>query len=347
MYKVWRDLIKPKRVEVERETYSSTYGKFKIEPLEKGYGTTLGNSLRRIMLSSLYGAAITVVKIEGVAHEFSSITGVKEDVLDIILNLKGVRFKVPAESDFREEWAKISVKGPGVVKAKDIVFTENQIEILNPDHHIATLDNNAVFNAEVLVKLGRGWSPAERNRFEDMEIGYIPIDAIFSPIKKATFEVTNTRVGQMTDYDRLTFEVWTDGSMDPEDALGISAKILKEHLDIFIHFDEEPEEEEFIATKEVLQPSETQINENIFKSVDELELPVRAANCLKNANIKWIGELVQKTEAEMLTYKNFGRKSLNDIKAVLADLGLSLNMKIPNWEERLAEYLSKEKKTEE
>lgn len=345
MYKVWKDLIKPKRVEVDKETYSNTYGKFKIEPLEKGFGTTIGNSLRRIMLSSLYGAAITVVNIEGVSHEFSSIVGVKEDVLDIILNMKGVRFKV--DSEFREEWAEISVKGPGYVTAKDIKFSENEVEILNPDHIIATLDNNAIFNAKVLVKLGRGWSPAERNRLEDMPIGYIPIDAIFSPIKKATFEVTNTRVGQMTDYDRLTFEVWTDGSMDPEDALGISAKILKEHLDIFIHFDEETEEELEQQAKEIDSVKEAQINENIFKSVDELELPVRAANCLKNANIKWIGELVQKTEAEMLTYKNFGRKSLNDIKSVLAELGLSLNMKIPDWEEQLAKHLAQDKKTEE
>lgn len=345
MYKVWKDLIKPKRVEVDKETYSNTYGKFKIEPLEKGFGTTIGNSLRRIMLSSLYGAAITVVNIEGVSHEFSSIVGVKEDVLDIILNLKGVRFKV--DSEFREEWAEISVKGPGYVTAKDIKFSENEVEILNPDHIIATLDNNAVFNAKVLVKLGRGWSPAERNRIEDMPIGYIPVDAIFSPIKRATFEVTNTRVGQMTDYDRLTFEVWTDGSMDPEDALGISAKILKEHLDIFIHFDEETEEELEQQSKEFESTKEAQINENIFKSVDELELPVRAANCLKNANIKWIGELVQKTEAEMLTYKNFGRKSLNDIKSVLAELGLSLNMKIPDWEEQLAKHLAQDKKTEE
>lgn len=345
MYKVWKDLIKPRRVEVDKETYSNTYGKFKIEPLEKGFGTTIGNSLRRIMLSSLYGAAITVVNIEGVSHEFSSIVGVKEDVLDIILNLKGVRFKV--DSEFREEWAEISVKGPGYVTAKDIKFSENEVEILNPDHIIATLDNNAVFNAKVLVKLGRGWSPAERNRIEDMPIGYIPVDAIFSPIKRATFEVTNTRVGQMTDYDRLTFEVWTDGSMDPEDALGISAKILKEHLDIFIHFDEETEEELEQQSKEFESTKEAQINENIFKSVDELELPVRAANCLKNANIKWIGELVQKTEAEMLTYKNFGRKSLNDIKSVLAELGLSLNMKIPDWEEQLAKHLAQDKKTEE
>lgn len=345
MYKVWKDLIKPKRVEVDKETYSNTYGKFKIEPLEKGFGTTIGNSLRRIMLSSLYGAAITVVNIEGVSHEFSSIVGVKEDVLDIILNMKGVRFKV--DSEFREEWAEISVKGPGYVTAKDIKFSENEVEILNPDHIIATLDNNAIFNAKVLVKLGRGWSPAERNRLEDMPIGYIPIDAIFSPIKKATFEVTNTRVGQMTDYDRLTFEVWTDGSMDPEDALGISAKILKEHLDIFIHFDEDTEEELEQQAKEIDSVKEAQINENIFKSVDELELPVRAANCLKNANIKWIGELVQKTEAEMLTYKNFGRKSLNDIKSVLAELGLSLNMKIPDWEEQLAKHLAQDKKTEE
>ncbi|GAB4442888.1 MAG: DNA-directed RNA polymerase subunit alpha [bacterium] len=342
MYKVWKDLIKPRRVDVDKSTYSNTYGKFRIEPLEKGFGTTIGNSLRRIMLSSLYGAAITVVKIDGVAHEFSSISGVKEDVLDIILNLKEVRFK--ASPDFREEWAKISVKGPGQVKAKDIVFSDDtQISVLNPEHVIANLDKKAVFDAEILVKLGRGWAPAERNRLEDMEIGYIPIDAIFSPIKRITFDVTNTRVGQMTDYDRLTIEVWTDGSMDPEDALGIAAKILKEHLDIFIHFDEEQEEE----VREIVAPSEAQINENIFKSVDELELPVRASNCLRNADIHWIGELVQKTEAEMLTYKNFGRKSLNDIKGVLAEMGLSLGMKIPNWEELFAKHKAESTKPQE
>lgn len=342
MYKVWKDLIKPRRVDVDKSTYSNTYGKFRIEPLEKGFGTTIGNSLRRIMLSSLYGAAISVVKIEGVAHEFSSIPGVKEDVIDIIMNLKEVRFK--ASSEFRSEWAKINVIGPGEVRAKDIVFADDsQISVLNPDHLIASLDKKTNFNAELLVRLDRGWVPAERNRMEDMEIGYIPIDAIFSPIKKVTFDVTNTRVGQMTDYDRLTMEVWTDGSMDPEDALGIAAKILKEHLDIFIHFDEEQEEE----PKEIITPSEAQINENIFKSVDELELPVRASNCLRNADIQWIGELVQKTEAEMLTYKNFGRKSLNDIKGVLAEMGLSLGMKIPNWQELFNKHLEESKKPQE
>lgn len=342
MYKVWKDLIKPRRVDVDKSTYSNTYGKFRIEPLEKGFGTTIGNSLRRIMLSSLYGAAISVVKIEGVQHEFSTLTGVKEDVIDIIMNLKEVRFK--ASPDFRSEWAKIKVKGPGQVTAKDITFAaDSEITVLNPDHIIANLDKKAEFNAELFVKLGRGWVPAERNRLEDMEIGYIPVDAIFSPIKKVTFDVTNTRVGQMTDYDRLTIEVWTDGSMDPEDALGIAAKILKEHLDIFIHFDEEQEEE----VKEVVSPQDVQINENIFKSVDELELPVRASNCLKNAEIQWIGELVQKTEAEMLTYKNFGRKSLNDIKSVLAEMGLSLGMKIPNWPELFAKHVAESKKTQE
>lgn len=342
MYKVWKDLIKPKRVEVEKESYSKYYGKFKIEPLEKGYGTTIGNSLRRIMLSSLYGAAISVVKIEGADHEFVSLPGVKEDVIDILLNMKQVRFSVPA--DYKDEWARISVKGPGNVYAKDIKFNNESVEILNPDLIIATLDKGANFNADLFVKLGRGWVPAERNKLEDMEIGYIPIDAIYSPIKKVTFDVTNTRVGQMTDYDRLTMEIWTDGSIDPEDALGVAAKILKEHLDIFIHFDEDVEEEE---VKEIQVTSEPQLNENIFKSVEELELPVRASNCLKNANIKWIGELVQKEEHEMLTYKNFGRKSLNDIKAVLAEMGLTLGMKIPNWEEQLAKHLAEKKTTEE
>lgn len=341
MYKVWKDLIKPKRVEVDKESYSKTYGKFKIEPLEKGFGTTIGNSLRRIMLSSLYGAAISVVKIEGANNEFVSIPGVKEDVIDILLNLKQVRFNV--SSDFKDEWARVSVKGPGNFCAKDIKFSNNEVEILNPDLVIATLDKGATINAELLVKLGRGWVPAERNKLEDMEIGYIPIDAIYSPIKKVTFDVTNTRVGQMTDYDRLTIEVWTDGSIDPEDALGVAAKILKEHLDIFIHFDEDTEEE----VTEPQPVSEPQLNENIFKSVEELELPVRASNCLKNANIKWIGELVQKEEYEMLTYKNFGRKSLNDIKAVLAEMGLSLGMTIPNWEEQLAKHIAEKKTAEE
>jgi DNA-directed RNA polymerase subunit alpha len=343
MYKVWKDLIKPKRVEVDKGTYSSTYGKFRIEPLEKGFGTTLGNSLRRIMLSSLYGAAISVVKIDGVAHEFSSIPGIKEDVIDLILNLKNVRFKV--SSDFKEEWAKISKKGAGQILAKHLKFEDASVEVLNPELVIATLDSGAAFNAEFLVRLDKGWTPAEKNRLENMEIGYMAIDAIFSPIKKVTFDVTNTRVGQMTDYDRLTMEIWTDNSMDPEDALGIAAKILKEHLDIFIHFDEDPEEEE---RREFHPAQEAQINENIFKSVDELELPVRASNCLRNANIKWIGELVQKTEPEMLAYKNFGRKSLNDIKEVLTDMGLSLGMKIPNWGDFLSRHISETTtKTEE
>ncbi len=342
MYKVWKDLIKPRRVEVEKDTYSKTYGKFKIEPLEKGFGTTIGNSLRRIMLSSLYGAAISVVKIEGADHEFVSLPGVKDDVINILLNMKQVRFSVPSE--FREEWARISVKGPATVYAQDIKFSDNNVEILNPDLVITTIEKGASFDAELLVKLGRGWVPAERNKIEDLDIGYIPIDAIYSPIRKVTFDVTNTRVGQMTDYDRLTMEIWTDGSIDPEDALGVAAKILKEHLDIFIHFDEEVDEEVTVEPKAVAEP---QLNENIFKSVEELELPVRASNCLKNANIKWIGELVQKEEHEMLTYKNFGRKSLNDIKAVLAEMGLSLGMKIPNWEEQLAKHLSEKKTTED
>lgn len=342
MYKVWKDLIKPKRVVVDKETYSKTYGKFKIEPLEKGFGTTIGNSLRRIMLSSLYGAAISVVKIEGADHEFVSIPGVKEDVIDILLNMKQVRFSVPP--DYKDEWARISVQGPGYVYAKDIKFNSQGVEILNPDLILATLDRGTNFNADLYVKLGRGWVPAERNKLEDMEIGYIPIDAIYSPIKKVTFDVTNTRVGQMTDYDRLTMEIWTDGSMEPEDALGIAAKILKEHLDIFIHFDEDTEEEEI---KEVQVPQEPQINENIFKSVEELELPVRASNCLKNANIKWVGELVQKEEHEMLAYKNFGNTSLKSLKAVLAEMGLSFGMKIPNWEELLAKHLAEKKTTEE
>lgn len=338
MYKVWKDLIKPKRVDVDKDSYSETYGKFKIEPLEKGYGTTLGNSLRRILLSSLNGAAVSVVKIEGVSHEFSSIPGVKEDAIDIVLNLKEVRFKVPA--DFTEEWVRITKKTAGPVTAGDIEFENPEVKVLNPDHVICTIDKKSTFSAELLVKMGRGWSPADRNRIEDMEIGYVPIDAIYSPIRKVTFDVTNARVGQITDYDKLTLEIWTDGSMDPEDALGIAAKILKDHLEIFIHFDEDSDDEQ----REAYGAGEPTINENIFKSVDELELPVRASNCLKNASIKWLGELVQKTEPEMLAYKNFGRKSLNDIKQVLVEMGLSLGMDIPNWNELLSKHLADGKK---
>ncbi len=323
VYKSWKDLIRPKRLEAEKETLTPFYGKFTAEPLERGFGITIGNSLRRILLSSLQGAAITSVKIDGVLHEFSTIPGVKEDVTEIILNLKEVRLKLHTEGP---KTIRVKAEGPTVLKAGDII-TGDAVEILNPDHPIATLSRDAKLLMEMVVKMGRGYVPAERNRDENLPIGTIPMDAIFSPIKKVNYTVTNARVGQITDYDKLTLEVWTDGSLTPEEAIAHAAKILKDQLSIFITFEEEEEE---TSAQEL--PEETEkLNENLFRSVDELELSVRSANCLKHADIKLIGDLVQKTEAEILATKNFGRKSLNEIKEILAEMGLSLGMKIDNW----------------
>jgi DNA-directed RNA polymerase subunit alpha len=326
--KSWKDLIRPKRLEAEKETLTPFYGKFAAEPLERGFGITVGNSLRRILLSSLQGAAITSVKIDGVLHEFSTIPGVKEDATEILLNLKEVRLKLHTEG---AKTIRIKADGPGEVKAGDII-TGEAVEILNPDHHIATLSRDAKLSVEMAIKTGRGYVPAERNKEENQPIGAMAIDSIFSPIKKVNYTVTNARVGQITDYDKLTLEVWTDGSIAPEEAVAHAAKILKEQLAIFITFEEEEEAE---GTRE---PEDNQVlNENLFRSVDELELSVRSANCLKHANIKYIGDLVQKTEAEILATKNFGRKSLNEIKEILTDMGLSLGMKIDNWPPRRLE----------
>lgn len=324
IHKSWKGLIRPKRLEVEKETLTPFYGKFIAEPLERGFGITIGNSLRRILLSSLQGAAITSVKIEGVLHEFSTIPGVKEDVTEIILNLKEVRLKLHTEGP---KLIRVKAEGPKDLKAGDII-TGDAVEVLNPDHHLATLSRDAKLSMEMMVKMGRGYVPAERNKDESQPIGTIPIDAIFSPIKKVNYTVTNARVGQITDYDRLTLEVWTDGSIDPVEAVAQAAKILKDQLSIFVTFEEEEEEE----TSQTEEQQETEkFNENLLRSVDELELSVRSANCLKNANIKLIGDLVQKTEAEILATKNFGRKSLNEIKEILASMGLSLGMKLENW----------------
>ncbi len=323
-YKSWKDLIRPKRLEVEKETLTLFYGKFVAEPFERGFGITIGNSLRRILLSSLQGAAITSVKIDGVLHEFSTIPGVKEDVTEVILNLKEVRLKLHTEGP---KVIRVKTEGPKVLKAGDIQ-TGDAVEILNPDHYIATLSRDSKLSMEMMVKMGRGYVPAERNKEENQPIGTIPMDAIFSPIKKVNYTVTNARVGQITDYDKLTLELWTDGSLNPEEAVAHAAKILKEQLSIFIIFEEEEEEEEESATE---QTESEKLNENLFRSVDELELSVRSANCLKHANIKLIGDLVQKTEAEILATKNFGRKSLNEIKEILSDMGLSLGMKLDSW----------------
>jgi len=328
MYKNWRDLIKPKRLQIESETLTATYGKFYAEPFERGFGTTLGNSLRRVLLSSLQGAAIVSVRIKGVLHEFSTIPGVTEDVTDIILNLKGVLLRLHGNESRN---VRIVKKGAGTIVAGDIV-TDSHVEILNPEHHIATCSQEADVEIDMVVSLGKGYVPADRNRDEKAPVGTIPIDAIFSPIKKVNFIVTNARVGQITDYDKLTLEIFTDGSVRPDDALSYAAKIIKEQLQIFINFDEEAEPVE----EEVCETS-GKINENLYRSVDELELSVRSANCLKNANIRLIGDLVQRSEAEMLKTQNFGRKSLNEIKDILAEMGLSLGMKLESFPD--PEYL--------
>jgi DNA-directed RNA polymerase subunit alpha len=328
MYKNWRDLIKPKRLQIDTDTLTEYYGKFKAEPFERGFGTTIGNSLRRILLSSLQGAAIVSVRIKGVLHEFSTIPGVTEDVADVILNLKGVLLKLHGHESRN---IRIVKKGEGVVTAGDII-TDSHVEILNPEHHILTCAKEADVEMDMVVSMGKGYVPAERNRDEKAPVGTIPIDAIFSPIKKVNFAVTNARVGQITDYDKLTLDVYTDGSVRPDDAVAYAAKILKEQLQIFINFDEEVEAVEEVASEETRK-----INENLYRSVDELELSVRSANCLKNANIHLIGDLVQKTEAEMLKTQNFGRKSLNEIKDILAEMGLALGMVLENFPD--PEYL--------
>ncbi len=325
MHRNWKELIKPKKVEVE-EDGGKFHGKFTCEPLERGFGMTIGNALRRVLLSSLQGAAITTVKIEGVLHELTTIPGVVEDVSDIILNLKEVRLKLHGDPP---RTVRVDASGERVVRAGDII-TDGMVEVLNPDHHIATLSKDGVFKAEMTVKLGKGYVPAERNQNEAQVIGVIPIDAIFSPIRKVNYVVTNARVGQRTDYDKLALEVWTDGSVHPQDAIALAAKILKDQLTIFINFEEGDEE----MGQDPEERQEARLNDNLFRSVDELELSVRSSNCLKNANIHLIGELVQKTEAEMLKTKNFGRKSLNEIKEILSEMGLSLGMKIDNWPPR-------------
>jgi DNA-directed RNA polymerase subunit alpha len=329
MQKSWKDLIRPKRLEVEKETLTPFYGKFSAEPFERGFGITIGNSLRRILLSSLQGGAITSLKIDGVLHEFSTIPGTKEDITEIILNLKEVRLKLHTEGP---KTIRIKAEGPRVLKAGDIL-TGDAVEILNPDHYIATLSRDGKLSMEMVVKMGRGYVSAERNKEEGQPIGTIPMDAIFSPIKKVNYTVTNARVGQITDYDKLILEVWTDGSLNPEEAVAHAAKILKDQLSIFITFEEEEEEVSYPEDEEEKEA----FNENLLRSVDELELSVRSANCLKHANIKLIGDLVQRTEAEILATKNFGRKSLNEIKEILTEMGLSLGMKLDHWPPKKSE----------
>jgi DNA-directed RNA polymerase subunit alpha len=323
--KNWRELIRPRALESDDDTTGGRYGRFACEPLERGFGTTLGNALRRVLLSSLQGAAITSIRINGVLHEFSTIPGVMEDVSDIVLNLKEVRLRLHAEGP---KALRVHARGEGVVTAGDLSSDDATVEVVNPDHKIATLSPEADVEMEVTVGTGKGYVPAEKNKTEDMPIGTIPIDAVFSPIQKVNYSVTPARVGRETDFDRLNLEIWTDGTIAPVDALAFGAKILKEQLSIFINF-EEP-----VEAAAPLAEEPAPLNPHLFKSVDELELSVRSANCLQNANIRYIGELVQRSEAEMLKTKNFGRKSLNEIKEVLASLGLELGMTLESFPER-------------
>ncbi|MBI5527186.1 MAG: DNA-directed RNA polymerase subunit alpha [Deltaproteobacteria bacterium] len=322
MYKIWREMIKPRKLVVDEDSLTDTYGKFVAEPLERGFGTTLGNALRRILISSLPGAAIASMRVDGILHEFSSVPGVSEDITDLVLNLKEVVFKLDGDD---QKTVRIEAAGDREIKAGDIQ-ADSSVTVLNAEHHIATLAKSHKLKLEMIVKRGRGYVPAERNKAPNQPVGTIPVDSLFSPVRKVNYNVTHARVGQITDYDKLILEVWTNGAVKPQDAVGYAAKILKEQLSIFINFDEseEPEVEEKAESRE-------KINDNLFKTVDELELSVRAANCLQAANIKFIGDLVQKTEADMLKTKNFGRKSLKEIKEILAGMGLQLGMKLENW----------------
>ncbi len=315
---LWKSFQKPKRLACNVDTLTDKYGQFNAQPFERGFGTTIGNALRRVLLSSIEGAAITAVKIEGVLHEFSSIPGVVEDATDIILNLKQIPLKMNVEGP---KTLYLNVDRPGEVTSR-MIQEDSDIEILDKDVYLATVSEGGKLQIEMRVKIDRGYVPAEKNFDEDLPIGYIPLDSAHSPIRKVNYTVEAARLGQMTDYDKLTLDVWTNGAVAPADAIGLAAKLLKDHMNIFINFEEEPEAEEVPVEKTV----EVR-NENLDRSVEELELSVRSYNCLKNANISTIRELVQKTEQDMLKTKNFGRKSLNEIKEILASMGLSLGMK--------------------
>lgn len=332
----WRNLEMPKKLEYDQTSYAETYGKFIAEPFERGYATTVGNSLRRMLLSSIEGSAVTSVKIEGAQHEFASLPGIMEEVTQIILNIR----KLILRSHFKSpKTMYIKVDKKGGVTARDII-TDETIEILNPDLHIATLTKKTRFEMEMEVGKGRGYVPAERNKKEDQPIGVIPIDSIFSPVKKVSYHVENTRVGQITDYDKLLMEIWTNGSITPKDAILYASHILQKHLDIFVGFGKLPEEEE--------QKAETAEEKELYKKlaipVSELELSVRSSNCLKEARIKTIGDLVKKTEMEMLKYRNFGKKSLSEIDKILQSMNLSFGMKIDK--DKLKEYIKQKQESE-
>jgi DNA-directed RNA polymerase subunit alpha len=327
--KNWQELIKPNKIDFQSKRKTMTT--LVAEPLERGFGLTLGNTLRRVLLSSLRGAAVTAVQIDGVLHEFSSIPGVREDVTDIVLNIKEIAIKMEGDGPKRMVVRK---QGPGAVTAGDIQ-TVGDVEILNPDHVICTLDEGAEIRMEFTVDTGKGYVPADRNRAEDAPIGLIPVDSLYSPVKKVSYKVENTREGQVLDYDKLTMTIETDGSISGEDAVAYAARILQDQLALFVNF-EEPHKEQPAE-----QVTELAFNPALLKKVDELELSVRSANCLKNDNIVYIGDLIQKTEAEMLRTPNFGRKSLNEIKEVLAAMGLHLGMEVPDWPPENIEDLAK------
>lgn len=319
----------PKKINFEKETITDFYGKLIVEPLERGFGTTIGNSLRRVLLSSIEGAAVTAVRIEGVLHEFTTIKGIKEDVVDILLNIKKLRFKMQGEGT---KIVTVNAKGPAVVTGADI-NTVAGIEVLNKDNHIATIAKEASLNMEMYIKKGKGYVTADLNKDEDMPIDAIAIDSLFSPIKKVNFWVEKARVGRSTDYDRLILEIWTDGSITPQKAINDAAAILSEHLDLFIFEEEEKQVVDNPNAESItVIGSNPDIEETFKKNIDELELSVRAYNCLKNANIKTIADLVQKTEYELLRTKNFGRKSLNEIKSVIQSMGLHLGMRLKTEE---------------
>jgi len=323
-YRNWRELIKPERIEVDRDKHSESYGKFVCQPLERGFASTIGNSLRRVLLSSIQGAAITTVKIDGALHEFTTLKDVMEDVSEIILNIKQVRLKLSTEEP---QVVIIDKTGPGKVTAADIKGSA-YVEVMNPEQVICTLTGEVSFRGELTVEWGKGYQPAERQNKDELSIGQIPIDAIFTPIKKIQYFVAQARVGQQTDYDKLTLEIETDGSVRPENALAYAAKILKDQMSIFINFDEEKAE----PSKDVDDRSSNEpLNPYLDKPVEDLELSVRSANCLKNAEIHFTGDLARKTDQEMLKTKNFGRKSLNEIKALLSEMDLTLGMKFDNW----------------
>lgn len=321
----WKDLIKPK---LEIKELNGRYGRFDLEPFERGFGTTIGNALRRILLSSLKGAAISSAKIDGVLHEFSTIDGVKEDVTDIILNLKEVRLRV---HDGQRHSGTIEVDKEGTVTAADMRFGA-QVEVLNPAQHIATLAPDAKLHVDLTVKRGSGYVPAEQNRDDEADVETIAMDTVFSPVLKVNFTVSSARVGQRTDYDKLTLEIWTDASISPEDALAISARIIQDQVSVVINFDVDEVETQAM----IEEPEDDPLNEDLFRCVDELDLSVRSANCLQNADIKYVGELVQRTESAMLKTKNFGRKSLLEIKEILEDMGLGLGLHFPQFPEREA-----------